>query len=613
MKSIKSKINIGLIILFSITLLLGIFGILFISQLAQKTKGTISDNYSSVDYMINMLTSFDEMNSFHQLNIKEKNKADSAEIRNYLKSKKIFEQNLQLETKNITEKGETEIVGRLHSNYMEYISIYNDVIKRELNQENNIQNLLDKYTDVRNFIFDIYKLNMNAITGKTNELQSTADRVILYMSIAATLSILIAFSFTYTLPSRIVEPIKELTERIKAISERNYEQKLEINTKDELGVLASAFNVMAERLKIYEAKHIDQLLFEQKRMEALVNGLEDGVLLVDENRKIVLANNTILQITGLKQEDILLRFIPEAAAHNDLLREICKSSEDLKTGNAADRKPLRIINNGRELFYKIETEDIITYSEFSKKETFIGNLILLRNVTQFHERDKAKTNLLATASHELKTPLSSINLSLKLFEDKRLGELNDEQRGIVQDIKRQTNRLSRVINEILDYSQIETGNIRLKFASVKPEDIIELGVTALMMQAAEKNIDLETEIEENLPAVNADLEKVVFVFINLLNNAIRFTKPNDKIQLAANRHNEEVKFKIIDHGPGISKEDQEKLFQRFTQVGKKSRQGWGLGLAISKEFIQAQGGKIWVESKEGQGSVFSFTLPIIKF
>jgi PAS domain S-box-containing protein len=608
MKSIKRKINAGLIFLFLVTLLLGIFGILFINQLAQKTRGTIVDNYFSVDYMFTMFTSLEEMNSFHQLSIRENIRIDSADIRSYLNSKRIFEQNLKLETKNITESGEAEIVGKLYSNYNEYLGIYNNLKKTGLSKEKNVQILQDKYIILRDFIFDIYKLNMDAITDKTNDLQSTADRVILYMAIAATISILIALSLIYSLPSRIVEPIKGLTERIKAISERNYEQKLEVNTKDELGELASAFNVMAERLKLYEAKHIDQLLFEQKRMEALVNGLEDGVLLVDENRKIVLVNNTVLRITGLKEADILFHDIPEVARYNDLLREIYKSAEELKTSSAADLKPLRIISNGREIFYKVETEDIITYSEFSKKETFIGNLILLRNVTQFHELDKAKTNLLATASHELKTPLSSINLSLKLFEDKRLGELNEEQLKIIQDVKRQTYRLSRVINEILDYSQIETGNIRLKFTSVKPEDIVELGVTALMMQAAEKNIDLETEIEENLPPVNADLEKIVFVFINLLNNAIRFTKPNDKIHLAAAKNKDEIEFSIKDHGPGISKEDQEKLFQRFTQVGKKSKQGWGLGLAISKEFIQAQGGRIWVESKPGEGSTFTFSL-----
>jgi PAS domain S-box-containing protein len=617
MKTIKSKINFGLIFLFSVILLLSILGIFFINQLAQKTKGTIVDNYLSVDYMLNMLSSFDDMNSYQMKNIREKNRADSIQINIYLESKNIFEQNLQLETKNITETGEAEFVNQLHSNYSEYLSIYENLKKSDINEEDDLQILHDKYISVRNIIFGIYKLNMDAITDKTNELQSSADEVILYMSLVAALSILITLSFIYTFPSKIIKPIKELTERIKSISERKYEQKLwesmpsaEINTEDELGELAFAFNTMAERLKLYEAKHIDQLLFEQKRTEALVDNLEDGVLLIDENRKIVIANNTILEITGLKQENILSHHLPDVAVNNDLLREIYKTAIKLKEGEKTDTKPLRIIQGKKEILYKIETEDIITYSEFSKQEIFIGNLILLRDITQYQERDTAKTNLLATASHELKTPLSSINLSLKLLEDKRIGDLSDEQKEIINSLRQQSNRLSRVINELLDYSQIETGNIRLKFTAVKPEDIIELGVTALMMQAAEKNIELETEIEENLPEVNADLEKIVFVFVNLLNNAIRFTKQNDKIKLLANKNNLEVKFSVIDNGPGISKEDQKKLFQRFTQVGIKSRQGWGLGLAISKEFVQAQGGKIWVESEEGKGSKFIFTLPV---
>jgi signal transduction histidine kinase len=298
--------------------------------------------------------------------------------------------------------------------------------------------------------------------------------------------------------------------------------------------------------------------------------------------------------------------LPDAAVHNDLLREIFKTASANK--EEADSKPLRVIRDKKEIFYKIETEDIVTYSEFSRQETFIGKLILLKDITQYQERDTAKTNLLATASHELKTPLSSINLSLKLLEDKRIGDLNSDQKEALNSLRQQSTRLSRVINELLDYSQIETGNIKLKFSEVKPEDIIELSITALVMQAAEKNIELETEIEENLPGVKADIEKVVFVLINLLNNAIRFSKKNDVIKIAANKDNNEIRFSVIDNGPGISEEDQEKLFHRFTQVGKKTRQGWGLGLAISKEFIQAQGGRIWVESEEGKGSKFIFTL-----
>jgi len=610
MKKLKSKITLGVVFLFLIIILLSVLGILFTNKLAEETKGTIVNNYTSVEYSFQMLSSLEDMHLLQVNQLKTNAFDDSVLISSILNEKNIFEKELDQETNNITETGESELVDQIHRNYRDYLDIFQELISLKSRSEDDVNQLYEQYERLRSLISEVYDLNMFAVQKKSSEMQNLADEITIYMAVVAGISVLITLSFIFYFPSRIVEPIKELTERIKSISERKYDQKLEISSKDELGELASAFNIMAERLRLYEAKHIDQLLFEQKRTEALVDNLEDGVLLIDENRKIVIANNTILEITGLKKEDILFHYLPEITVNNDLLREIYKTVLNLKDGEKADTKPLSIIKDKKEIYYKIETEDIITYSEFSRQEIFIGNLILLRDITQYQERDAAKTNLLATASHELKTPLSSINLSLKLLEDKRIGDLSNEQKEIINSLRQQSNRLSRVINELLDYSQIETGNIRLKFTAVKPEDIIELGVTALMMQAAEKNIDLETEIEENLPTVNADLEKIVFVFVNFLNNAIRYSKQNDKIKVLANKNNGEVRFSVIDNGPGISKEDQEKLFQRFTQVGKKSRQGWGLGLAISKEFVLAQGGKIWVESEEGKGSKFIFTLPV---
>ncbi len=608
MKTLKNKINIGVIFLFSIVLLVSILSIVFINQLAQKTKGTIVDNYASVDYMLDMLTNLGDMHTMQVESLVNKNDFSENEVKTYSDFKNHFKKNLQDETNNITEQGEGDLVNELHSMYNDYLKYY-EALKNNFEPGAEIDVLYEKYLMLRSKILGLYKLNMDAIVNKTGELQKTADEVILYMSIVVTLSILITFSFIYNFPTKIIEPIKTLTDRIKAISERNYDQKLDLNSNDELGELAAAFNIMAERLKIYESKHIDQLLFEQKRMNSLVENLEDGVLLIDENRKIVIANKTLLEITGLKRDELLLHYLPEAADRNDLIKEIYNTSKVIKENSHAEIKPVRIIKNKKELFYKIEAEDIITFSEYSQQETFIGNLILLRDITHYQERDTAKTNLLATVSHELKTPLASINLSLKMLEDKRIGQLNQEQQELINALSQQSNRLSRVINELLEYSQIETGNIKLKFNSVKPEDIIELGVTALVLQAAEKNIELETDIEENLPAIKADLEKSVFVFVNLLNNAIRYSKQNDKIKLTAVKENNWVKFSVSDNGPGISKEDQQKLFQRFTQVGSRTKQGWGLGLAISKEFIQAQNGRIWVESEKGKGSVFYFALP----
>jgi PAS domain S-box-containing protein len=609
MKKLKSKITLGVLFLFLVIVLLSLLGILFTNKLADETKGTIVNNYTSVEYSFQMLKSIEDMYSLQLDQVKTRSIDDSVLTNAIQSEKNIFSEKLNLESKNITEPGEAELVNQLHSDYREYQDLVNTLKSGKDYTENDISKFYNQYLKVRQTIQEIYDVNMFAIQKKSVEMQNLADEITIYMAIVATISIIITLSFIFYFPSRIVEPIKELTARIKSISERKYDQKLEISTKDELGELASAFNLMAERLKLYEAKHIDQLLSEKKRMESLVHNLDDGVILIDENKNIVIANKKILDITGLKESEMISRYMPDIAAHNDLVREIYKITLN-QDQDSESAKPLRIVFNNQEYFYKIEKEELKTYSEITRQDTFIGYLIILKNITQFQVRDTAKTNLLATASHELKTPLSSINLSLKLLEDKRLGELSKEQSEVIGSLRQQSNRLSRVINELLDYSQIETGNIKLNFNRVKPEDVIELGVTALVMQAAEKNIHFETEIEENLPEVRADLEKVVFVFVNILNNAIRYSKQNDEIKFIVNKDNGEVFFSIIDNGPGISKEDQEKLFQRFTQVGKKSRQGWGLGLAISKEFIQAQGGKIWVESEVGKGSKFIFSLPM---
>ena len=556
-----------------------------------------------------MLNSSEDMYLLHQQQLKTRAFDDSVLIGSIKNEKNIFEEKLNQEANNITEPGEAELVKQLHKDYKDYQDTYLELKSEKSLNEDDFSQLYQDYVSLRSGITEVYNMNMFAIQKKSNDLQKIAGEITIYMSVVATASILIALFFILSFPSKIVGPIKELTEKIKSISERNYDQKLEISSKDELGELASAFNNMADRLKLYQAKHIDQLLSEQRRMEALVHNLDDGVLLIDENKKVVLANKTILDITGLKETDIVSHYMPDIAAQNDLMREVYKYTLNLDKENNSV-KPLRIVFNNEELFYNIEKEEIKTYSELSHQETFIGYLILLKNITQFQARDTAKTNLLATVSHELKTPLSSINLSLKLLDDKRVGSLNEEQKEVINSLRQQSNRLSRVINELLDYSQIETGNIKLRFSPANPEDVIDLGVTALMLQLSEKNINLETEIEDNLPSINADVEKTVFVLVNLLSNAIRFSKENDKIKIKVNRQKNEIYFSVVDNGPGIPKNQQEKLFERFTNIGDKSKRGWGLGLAIAKEFVQAQNGRIWVESEVGEGSNFIFTLPV---
>jgi two-component system, NtrC family, sensor histidine kinase KinB len=608
MKKIRSKIFAGLVFLFAVIILLSVLGIVFINQLASASKGTLSDNYRSVEYTMKMLKSLDRMYDYKNgiLSAGKENSAIEMNDKGYSSEKQEFINNFNAERKNVTETGEKEIVNELYTNYTGFL----DLIEQSPN--NNISiNARDSYYLTRQSIVDIYNINMSAIQKINIKIEETAKRVSYWMILVGVLSIIITLSFIIKYPGSIVNPILELTDKIKAISIGNYDQQLKFSSNDELGDLALAFNIMAGRLKEYEENTLDTLLIEKKRLDAVIENLLDAVFILDENKVFLMANRGALNLTGLRKEDIAGKYAPDIAMRNDLLREMIKGL--VKNGDNEnkddDEKPIKIIQNKKEYYFSREIIEIKTKPSGSDIERIIGYILLLKNITLFEERDVAKTNLIATVSHELKTPISSINLSLKLLEDNRIGELNDEQKNLIVSIRQQSVRLSKMVNELLDFSQTETGNIKLKISKVRPEDIIDLSVTAIMMLLSEKKIQINLNISNNLPDVKADLEKTVWVLVNLITNAMRYTAENGYIDLNAEINNDFVKFSVKDNGPGISKEDQEKIFKRFVQVGNKNK-GTGLGLAISKEFVQAQGGKISVESELGKGSSFSFFLPI---
>lgn len=607
MKRIKSKIFAGLAFLFIVILLLGILGIVFINQLANASRGTLADNYRSVEYTMKMLKSLDRIYDYkkNRIFLRGENIPNDMTEKSYLAERNEFMSNYTAEKKNVTEPGEKEMVDELYNNYSGFID------RIEGNSDaRSIINIRNSYYLTRQSIVDIYNINMSAIMKINGRIEATAQRISFWMILIGLLSIIITLFFIIKYPGSIVNPILELTEKIKAISKGNYDQQLKFSSNDELGDLAAAFNTMAVRLKEYDESNLDKLLFENKRLDAVIENLQDAVFILDEDKKILVANSTALSLTGLRNKEISGKYAPDIAMNNDLLRELIKglirTNEEETSGN---EKPIKIIQNQKEYYFSREIIEIKTKPTGSDVEKTIGYILLLKNITLFEERDVAKTNLIATVSHELKTPISSINLSLKLIEDSRIGDLNEEQRNLVYSIRQQAARLSKMVNELLDFSQTETGNIKLKISKVRPEDILDLSVTAIMMLLSEKKIQINLNVSEDIQDVKADLEKTVWVLVNLITNAIRYTPENGTINLSAETNKEFVKFSVQDQGPGISKEDQDKIFRRFVQVGNKNK-GTGLGLAISKEFVQAQGGRITVESEPGKGSTFSFFLSV---
>lgn len=225
------------------------------------------------------------------------------------------------------------------------------------------------------------------------------------------------------------------------------------------------------------------------------------------------------------------------------------------------------------------------------------------------EMDLARTNFMAAVSHELKTPIASIKMGAQLLDDGRIGALNKEQKHLVATIKGETGRLLKITGELLNVAQLETGNIQLDIQSVRPREIIDYARQAVEFQAGQRNISLVSKIEEDLPAIRADMEKTSWVLVNLISNAIRYSEPGSTVVLTVYRKEERVNFSVEDKGPGIKKQHQARVFEKFYRA-PGSGKGTGLGLAISKDFIEAQGGTIGLESVPGQGSTFYFSLHI---
>jgi signal transduction histidine kinase len=239
-----------------------------------------------------------------------------------------------------------------------------------------------------------------------------------------------------------------------------------------------------------------------------------------------------------------------------------------------------------------------------------GTVYVLKNITSFLEKDVAKTNFLATISHELKTPISGIKLGLQLLENPKTGSLNPEQVQLIHDIKSDSDRLLRITSELLNMTQLETGKIDLTLQSVDPTELVRTALQALYPQSQEKKLQISTQFLPNLPKIWCDSEKTIWVLINLLSNAIRYSSEGDYLEAKIEvTPTQKVHFTIQDQGPGIAAEFQDKVFEKYFKAPGSKSNGTGLGLAISKDFVEAMGGNIGVHSNLGQGAAFFFELP----
>ncbi|MFL9832598.1 sensor histidine kinase [Chryseobacterium terrae] len=571
---IKTKLNAGVGLLFFMIIVLSTLGGWFIYQLKKDTQNILTDNYNTLQYSRNMLLSLEEIG---------KEPFAMAE----------FQKNLDLQRQNITEDGEKEATKNI-------LAHFSDLKKDKEN--------LSLQAAIRKDIAELMQLNMNAIQIKSGIANTTAQNAIAVISIAGTLCFLIAFILMVNLPANISNPIRELTSSIHQIAKQNYRERVQFESNSEFGELAKSFNTMAEKLQEYSESRIDKILKGKKRIETLIDNMHDAVIGIDENRKVLFVNDEALKISGLKRENFVGKLIQDVAVSNDLVRDLIKEI----INPDAEKNPaelLKIFVEGKENYFEKEILDINVIPTGENDSRFIGQVIMLRNITPFKELDLAKTHFIGTVSHEFKTPISSIQMGLQLLENEKIGSLNEEQQKLIKGIDEDALRLLKITSELLNIAQLETGVSQLNIRQFKIGEIIEEVIKTNRSAADKRQISIITDIDSDLEIINADQEKTLWVLNNLVSNAVRYSNGQSDVIIKVEKIGlENVKFSVKDQGLGIEEKYLKDIFTRYFRVPGTKTEGTGLGLSISKEFIEAQGGSISVESEVGNGSIFSFIL-----
>jgi len=341
---------------------------------------------------------------------------------------------------------------------------------------------------------------------------------------------------------------------------------------------------------------------EKNKTLAVITNLADGLLVFDRERNLSLVNPQAEKYLKVKGQEIIGLPISGICKNSSLRPLMDLLGEEIK---GIFRKEIKIDEN---LVLEVSTVATLVKEEES------GSLVILHDITREKTIERMKTEFVSLAAHQLRTPLSAIKWALKMILDGDLGEINPEQKSFLEKTYKSNERMIELINDLLDVTRIEEGKFLFKPTVTDIEPIIEFVINSYREESTRKNIQIEIKKpEKKLPKITLDVEKIRLAIQNLLDNALRYTLPGGKITVSLRLLEKEVEIQVKDTGVGIPKEQREQVFAKFfraSNVVKMDTEGSGLGLFITKNIVEAHGGKVWFESEEGKGTTFHITLPI---
>jgi two-component system, NtrC family, sensor histidine kinase KinB len=516
----------------------------------------------------------------------------------------IFQENLRKELHNITVPGEGELANKIkeaEARYQTLAQTFWDTSEAEARRKMYFSQLLPLFTEIKNNAQEVIRINQENMVQADHHARALSADSTRAMVILLVFGIALALSLGYGLQRTILRPIQTLTAVSKELGEGKLDQVVPVESHDELGQLADAFNKLAARLRVYRQTTTDQLSQARHMTEITFSAFPDSILALSMDGKINFANPAAGKLLQKINGDSGL-----PTAIQEEVGKILKGAPDSVPTSFEKAIAVRIDDHEAFLLPRI-------IGMRDESGNMFGAALVLQDVTRFRLMDEVKTNLVSTVSHELKTPLTSIRMGLHLLLEERIGSLNPKQLELLVAAREDSERLLRMINDLLDLARLESGQTRQRLEVVSPGVLIEEALPDLRSLAEAHDCRLVADVAPDLLEVAVDSRQIGHVFSNFVSNAARFSKAGEEIVLSVKPVGKAVRFSVLDHGPGIAKEFQARVFERFFRIpGTEESNGVGLGLAIAKEIVVSHSGSIGLRSTPGEGSEFYFDLPVAR-
>ena len=606
LKTLKGKFSLIYICLVALIAAVGCVSVLNLVNLQRSVEGLMTNNYKSISAAQHMKDALSQQNAavmtFVSIN-------DTQGIDRFYQGDKSFNDAFVIEDHNVTEKGERKIVDDVNTGYNRYVrdfSLLQDALRTKgtaatIDYFNNT--IQPDYGVINQELDSIINLNQMAMFNSKDKASNSAGVSIYALLIFSFIAVLGGFLVSRYFVNRFLAPVHLLTESISKVRAGELSLRIDVKSNDESGRLVQEFNEMTQRLQNYERSTVGTLMSEKNKSMAIVKSISDPLIVLDNDYRILLTNKACEEFFNIRELDVLNRHFLEYIHNGQLF--------DLISGSSAqgEKKSDTILyfDKGDGFYFNVVITPML---DLDRNNT--GYIMLMQDVTELKELERVKTDFIATISHEFKTPLTSIVMGASILDEERLGQLGKAQKELVKAILEDGERLSGFVGELLELSRIESGRAVYTFAACSIGAITENSCRGFSETAKRNGVRILNELDEGLPLIYSDFEKVTWVLNNLLSNALKYTAQGDVITIGAKPDGSFLEVFVSDTGEGIPAEYVGRIFDKYIQVKGRDVEvrGTGLGLSVAKEIIEAGGGVIGAQSHVGEGSTFTFTLPL---